>query len=517
MLDNAHSMKFFLPEVILSLGVLAILTADLFAKRPSRMRSFGIALASLLGAGIVTLVTMDGQRRGLFGGLIARDPFSDFFKLLFSATAIFVGIAATRARDAIEYRDVEDKDKESGEFYALLLSITIGMYLMAASTDLLMAFLSLEFVSIVSYIMAGFKRRDRRSSEAALKYVIYGSVAAGVMLYGMSLLYGMSGSTSMATIRAVAATTPATFTLITAVVLCLAGFGYKIAAVPFHMWCPDVYEGAPTPVTAFLAVGPKAAGFALLIRFFGDGSLGGAIPAVLHGEVLNVAPWPLMLALISAATMTLGNLAAIVQTNVKRMLAYSSIAHAGYLILGLCAESPEGEQAILIYLVTYLFMTLGAFLVLMALNDAGQGETIDDFKGIGFRARLPSLVLAVSLFSLTGLPPFAGFFGKLYLFAAVLQKGGSMLTALALIGILNSAISLYYYARLLRAMYFDKPVDGSEEPIKVAPVHAVSMSIMAVASLTLWMVWTPLVNFAHASLAQWVPHVVAPAVQAMLP
>ena len=236
------------------------------------------------------------------------------------------------------------------------------MMLMAAAVDLLTAYLSLETVSIMSYVLAGFRRRSRQSAEAALKYVIYGGVASGVMLYGMSLLYGLAGSTSFAAILHAAGTTTAPTTVLLAVVLCLAGFGYKVAAVPFHMWCPDVYEGAPTAVTAFLSVGPKAAGFALLIRF-----CAGALPAELGGAA---APWPLLFGLVAAATMTLGNLAALAQTNVKRLLAYSSIAHAGYLLLALVAGGRDGARAILLYLVAYLFMSLGAFAVVIAVAEA---------------------------------------------------------------------------------------------------------------------------------------------------
>ena len=508
-LDNFQSLKFFAPELILSVGVLAILVADLFARAPSRMRSAGITMGTLVAALVATLATMDGVSRGLFGGLIARDPFTDFFKILFIATTAFVGVAALRSHDAIEYRDGDYKDKESGEFYALMLTTTIGLFLMAAATDLLMAFLSLELVSILSYILAGFKRRDRKSSEASLKYVIYGGVASGVMLYGMSLLYGLAGSTNLSTIHAAVAASTSTLTLILAVTLCMAGFGYKVASVPFHMWCPDVYEGAPTPVTAFFAVGPKAAGFALLIRFFT-----GAIPEQIHTDLFASSPWPLILGLIAAATMTLGNLAAIGQSNLKRMLAYSSIAHAGYLMLGLCAWNQDGQRAILLYLVTYLFMNLGAFLVIMAMSDAGLGEEIADYKGLAVRAKFPAAVMAISLFSLTGLPPFAGFFGKFYLFAALLAKGGSMMVALALIGILNSAVSLYYYARILRAMYFEKPV--TDEPIHTAPIHAWNMGLMAAGTLGLWLAWTPLVNWVNVSLAQWYPKA-APLIAAALP
>jgi len=500
-LDNVASMKWFAPELILSVGVLAILIVDLIVGVPSRKRAGGITIAALAGAFAATVATMDGQSRGLFGGLIARDPFTDFFKLLFLATTAFVGVAAMRSRETIEYQPGEYQDRESGEFYALALTTTIGMMLMAAATDLLMAFLSLELVSILSYILSGFKRRDRKSSEASLKYVIYGGVASGVMLYGMSLLYGLAGATSLTTIRAAVAASPSTLTLVIAVVLCLAGFGYKVATVPFHMWCPDVYEGAPTPVTAFLSVGPKAAGFALLIRFFG-----GAIPEAINPDA-GPAPWPIILAVVAAATMTLGNLAAINQTNIKRLLAYSSIAHAGYLMLGLCAGNTDGQRAILLYLVTYLFMNLGAFLVVMGLTDAGLGEQIDDYRGLGVRAKFPAAVMTICLVSLTGLPPLAGFWGKFYLFAALIGKGGTLNATLALIALLNSAVSLYYYARVFKVMYFEKATN--EEPVKVAPIHGWNMGVMAAVTLALFLVWSPLVRFATASVAQWYPQAAA--------
>jgi NADH-quinone oxidoreductase subunit N len=380
---------------------------------------------------------------------------------------------------------------------------------MASSTDLLTAFLSLEMVSIMSYILAGFKRRDRRSSEASLKYVIYGGVASGVMLYGMSLLYGLAASTSLTAVRAAAAATPATATVVLAVILCMAGFGYKIASVPFHMWCPDVYEGAPTPVTAFLSVGPKAAGFALLIRFFS-----GAVPATVGSGLQTSSPWVLLLAVIACATMTLGNLTALVQTNLKRLFAYSSIAHAGYLLLGLCAGGDEGNRAILIYLVTYLFMNIGAFVVIMAISDAGLGETLDDYRGLGKRAPFAAFAMAVFLSSLTGLPPLAGFFGKFYLFYALLAKGGTLLVTVAVIGVLNSAVSLFYYARVFRAMYFESAVDESK--LAVPRVHAVTMALMAIPTVTLFLVaWAPLERWVNASLVQWLPAVGA--AQALVP
>jgi NADH-quinone oxidoreductase subunit N len=512
MLDNFQSLVYFLPETILTVAILAILTVDLLAGQPNLKRTAGLALAGLGASFIATVATMDGNARGLFGGLIARDPMSDFFKLFFLATTALIGVAAMRARDAVDYDGDKERDKESAEFYTLMLTTTIGMFLMASSTDLLVAFLSLETVSIMSYILSGFKRRDRRSSEASLKYVIYGGVASGVMLYGMSFLYGLAGSTSFTAVQVAATNTPATAMVVLAVVLCLAGFGYKIASVPFHMWCPDVYEGAPTPVTAFLSVGPKAAGFALLIRFF----VSGAIPATLGSGATQTSPWALLLGIIACATMTLGNLAALQQNNLKRMFAYSSIAHAGYLLLGLCALTPDGVRAILIYLLTYLFMNVGAFVVIMAMSDAGLGENVDDYQGLGRRAPWAAFAMAVFLSSLTGLPPLAGFFGKFYLFYALLAKGGTLLVTVAIIGVLNSAVSLFYYARVFRAMYFDAPT--SEAKLSLPRIHTVTMGLMAIPTVLLFLVaWTPVEHFINSSLLQWYPAVAAAAKTAALP
>jgi NADH-quinone oxidoreductase subunit N len=491
--DNAHSLLPFLPATIVAIAVVIILTADLVAGKPSNARATTLTLLGLAGAAWATIATADPQGRGLFFGLMARDPLADFFALYFLAANAFVAVAAWRADDAIG-RDGDG----AAELHALILTTTLGMILMASATDLLTAFLSLEMVSIMSYVLAGFRKRSRQSAEAALKYVIYGGVASGVMLYGMSLLYGLAGSTSFTAVRLACATTPSTGAVLLGVVFCLAGFGYKIAAVPFHMWCPDVYEGAPTPVSAFLSVGPKAAGFALLIRFFT-----GAVPTTLTGGAPG--PWPLLLGLMAAATMTLGNLAALQQLNLKRLLAYSSIAHAGYLLLGLIAGGADGTRAILLYLVTYLFMSLGAFVVIIAVEQAGIAPTIDGFSGLGRRAPWTAAAMAVFLFSLTGLPPLAGFFGKFYLFYALLARGGSFMVTLALVGILNSALSLYFYARVLKAMYFEPASDGNEQPLPIARVHGGLLAVLALPTLALFLCWSPLQRLVDASMSQWYP------------
>jgi len=492
MFSNLMSLQLFLPEMVLVAGIVLLLVLDLAFS----LRRGGAALVALaaLGAAAAMVPLTGGVNLELFNGLVVRDPFSDFFKVFFLLVTAVVVVVSTRSRDAIDYTG--GRDPEAAELFALLLALALGMSLMAATADLLMAYLSLEMVSLVSYVVVGFRKRDLASSEAALKYVIYGGVASGVMLFGLSLLYGLAGATSFAAVKAAllarggAAVLPVT---VLAVVCVLAGMGYKVAAVPFHMWCPDVYQGAPTPVTAFLSVGPKAAGFALLIRFF-FGSWG-AIP---DGTELLGAPWPVLIGIISVATMTLGNLSAILQNNIKRLLAYSSIAHAGYLLMALCVFSRDAEQAILFYLVAYLFMNLGAFIVVIGFAEAGVGETVESYQGLGTRAPLVAAMMGVFLFSLTGIPPMAGFVGKFYLFAAVLSRGGTFYWVLAIIGILNSAISLYYYARILKAMFFGKARDDT--PVAVAGVHRTAALLMAVPTILLGVYWAPLKEWIDAAM-----------------
>ncbi|HEY3354620.1 MAG TPA: NADH-quinone oxidoreductase subunit N [Polyangia bacterium] len=496
MLENVASLFSFWPENALVLGILGVIVLDLVTRGSRPRLMAGLAVATLVGVVVATAVTA-GRQRGLFGGLIARDPFGDFFKYLFALVSGIVGVIALKSKETV---DTTRKDPDAGEFYALVLGITLGMNLMAAATDMLMAYLSLELVSLLSYVLAGFRRRDRRSSEAALKYAIYGAVASGMMLYGMSLLYGLAGGTSLVAVRAAVATSAGAPVVILAIVLVMAGFGYKIASVPFHMWCPDVYEGAPTPVTAFLSVGPKAAGFALLIRFFF-----GVAPDLGPQGFADGSFFAAFLGAMAILTMTVGNLVAIAQTNLKRLLAYSSIAHAGYLLMGLTTGSGAGVQAIMFYLVAYLVMNLGAFFVVIAIAEAGLGETIDDYKGLGYRAPFAAIVMGVFLFSLTGMPPMAGFIGKFYLFAAVLERGGPFYVILAIVGVVNSAVSLYYYARVVKAMFLDQPVEGAAR-VTVAPLHTYTLGALAVLTLVLGLYWAPLIGFVGKSLAQWGGH-----------
>jgi len=383
-----------------------------------------------------------------------------------------------------------------GEYYGLLVSSTLGMYFMSSASNLLMAYLALEFVSLTSYALTGFLRHDRRSGEAALKYLIYGGVASGTMIYGMSWIFGLTGSMDFAHINAALMQSDANkLAVFIAVLLTLAGFGYKVAAVPFHMWVPDVYTGAPIPIAAFLSVGSKAAGFALLMRFF--------YPALSHlgadgtWQFLPGVDWPQLVLVLCMVTMTLGNLAALSQRNVKRLLAYSSIAHAGYMLMGFVVLSNEGLRAMMFYMVVYYLMNIGAFLVVMIVANSTGREDIEGYRGLAWRGgAAPAVALAVFLFSLTGLPPLAGFIGKFYLFAAVIRQ---QFYFLALVGVLNSVISLYYYARVVRTMFLDFP-EGDEAPVTVGLHNGSLMWGLCAATLVLGVYWSPVIGLAERSL-----------------
>ena len=524
-MDNVQSLKYFAPELALIAGVLLIIVWDLVAKGRSKIigivalsaaalcTSGGIGLANLLG---------DAQPETLFYGLLAHDRFSNLFRLLFAfITAVIVlfsipsdeiatatnpsfakGAAPDLEEDAPRDRSLLKFRRDPGEFFALLLVLTLGMNLMASSRNLLMIYLSLEIVSVISFVMAGLKFQDAKSSEAAMKYVVYGGVASGIMLYGMSWIFGITQSLYLGECaERIAALTVAQGKVPSVVfvgtVCMLAGFGYKISAAPFHMWTPDVYEGAPTPVTAFLSVGPKAAGFSVLIRFFWDALSAGDMPLIKGAPVET--PWPIIAGCLAMATMTVGNLSALGQNNVKRMLAYSSIAQAGYESSGFSGFSPQGVAGMVFYVVTYCFMNLGAFRVVAAVAEQNGGdESLDTFKGLGRKSPLIAVVMTIFLVSLTGLPPMAGFVGKFYIFSALVNAGGSWNWAIAVVGVLNSVISLFYYARVMRAMYLEKA--ESSEPTIVRRMFGAASVALAVPTLVLGIYWGPVYDFVLRSL-----------------
>ncbi len=485
-LGNLESLRYFLPELAVTAAILLLILVHVAGK--NRLSPLPAFLA-LVGAGAALLLaglTPPLPDRAIFEGMVAVDGFAVFFKVLTALATVVVVFMSMDSRELAE--------RSQAEYYIFLLCVLLGMFLLTAATDIVMLYIALELVSIPSYLLAGYLKGKRASTEASMKYVIYGATASGVMIYGFSLLYGMTGSTQIAEIGRLLSAGRGTLALLLSAVMVTVGFGYKIAAVPFHMWSPDVYEGAPTPVTAFLSVGPKAAGFAVLVRFFYTVF---ASPGAAAGSWTFFPPvdWPLMFAVLSAVTMTVGNFVAINQKNVKRMLAYSSIAHAGYMLMGFTLLTAVGLRAILFYLVVYLFMNLGAFYVVVLVANGTRSEEIADYSGLGTRAPLAAVSLAIFLFALTGIPPFSGFIGKVYLFAEVINRG---VYWLAVVAALNSVVSLYYYARIVKVMFLEEPREPSALP--VATVPAAVVVLLAVPTLVLGVYWEPVIRFAEASV-----------------
>jgi NADH-quinone oxidoreductase subunit N len=482
--SNVQGFSFFAPEMILTAAILVLLVLGLFlSSRRHRLLFTAVALAGLAGS-LLPLLVLPRPAPDLtyLSGIFAWDPLTCFFKPFFALAAAFTLLLIQRQR--------EIGDSEYNECTLLVLAATVGMMLLVAARDLLMIYVAFETMGILSYLLVGIKTKDIRSGEAGLKYVLYGAFTSGTMLFGFSLLFGLAGTTDLGDIGlqllAVSRQPLDRFVLVLVVLAFLVGLLFKTASFPFHFWCPDVYEGAPTPISAFLSVGPKAAGFALFIRLFYPlfttrGAAGYLALGGLH--------WPMLLAFVSAVTMTLGNLAALSQDNLKRLLAYSSIAHAGYLFMGMASLSSLGLRGVLFYLVVYLFMNLGAFAVVSIVAEAGGTEEIGSYRGLGSEAPLLCVAMAMFLFSLIGIPPFAGFVGKVYLFAAVIAKG---MYWLAVVAALNTVISLYYYLRIVRAMFLESGVRPTRLQISSGS-HAVLIALL-IPTVGLGVYWQPLAS-----------------------
>ena len=483
--SNIAGLKFIGPELILTATIIILLIVGVILPY-WRSRAVFTLLAILgLAGSLLPLWKLPMPQPNLtyLSGVLVWDWLTFFFKPFFVVAAGFVILLTQGSReiDNLEY----------SECMILVVAVTMGMMFLVATTDLLMIFLAFETMGILSYLLVGMKAGDVRSGEAALKYVLYGAFTSGTMLFGFSLLFGLAGTTDILEIgrQVVAASQNPQdkILLIVAVLFFLAGLLFKTASFPFHFWCPDVYEGAPTPITAFLSVGPKAAGFALFIRLFyplfTTSGQGGAY------ESIAGLDWPSILALVSALTMTLGNLAAIHQNNLKRLLAYSSIAHAGYLLMGIVALSDFGLRAVIFYLVVYLFMNLGAFAVVTLVATSGGSEEIDSYRGLGSKAPYLCVAMAVFLFSLIGLPPFAGFVGKVYLFAAIIYK---KIYWLAVVAALNTVVSLYYYLRVVKAMFLEKPTEAIQMQVPLGS-QALLLALL-VPTLGLGIYWQPLAS-----------------------
>ena len=495
-MDNISSLNYFIPELTLTLTILVLIVYDLFLKKEESNYTAYVAAAGLVFTLVTLLSSYSNVETSLFLGMIAHDPFSFFFKFLFVLTAFFTVVISSTS--------LEMKGKFHGEFNTFVLLITLGMFLLASAMNLLLVYIAFELVSVTSYIVSGYLKDSKRGSEAALKYVIYGGVSSGIMLYGFSLLYGLTGTLDISEIgRILSQNNSGDLTVLVSFLMILAGFGYKIASVPFHFWAPDVYEGSPTAFTAFLSVGPKAAGFALLIRFLNTAFVSQDNVNMASWGALEQLAWPEIMMWISAITMTLGNLVALKQDNVKRLLAYSSIAHAGYVLMGIVVLTQDGLFAMMFYLSAYYLMNLGAFFVVLNVADRFGSEEIDGYNGLVYKAPFLAVCMGIFMFSLAGIPPTVGFIGKFYLFAALI-KGGSAYYPLAIIGALNSVVSLYYYARVLRAMFVRGEAVDSEMPIIKTPVAVIGM--LAFPVLLLGLYWAPLSDFAHASLKLLIIH-----------
>ncbi|MDO8588302.1 MAG: NADH-quinone oxidoreductase subunit N [Armatimonadota bacterium] len=473
------------PQILLAVLALAVLVVGLFTDRnrksklehylpPDYLAVCGLVAVlawqssmlwrSLKAGEVVQAVKLFPTSPGdpLSPSLMVMDRFAMFFSLIAIGGSVLVGLLS------IDY--FRKRDFNRGEYYSLLIFATLAITLVAASTDLITIYLSLEFLSLCSYVLAAYLKGDRKSSEAGLKYFLFGAVASAVMLYGMSMLYGVTGSTALSAIFEGLRTAPGDLaaTAWLAVVLVLAGLGFKLALVPFHLWAPDTYEGAPTPITAFLSVCSKAAGFAVIVRVLDIG-----VPLPQNG--LGGVDWFSVVAALAAITMTLGNLVAISQRNIKRMLAYSSIAQVGYILIGLLAatKSSMGMPGLMIYVFGYLFMNLGAFTVVIGLSDKTGSDEIESYAGLMSRSPLYAVTLTLFLLSLAGIPPTVGFLGKFYVFGSAIEYGQKLWPLVAL-ALANSVISVYYYFNVVRQMFF-MPAASKD---RISPSSAIAVALL---------------------------------------
>ena len=489
-MTNLQSLEFFIPELILTITILAALITDLFVKK-SKTNMIGWVLGvGLVVVGLSVHNLSSVPPTTLFLDMIVIDPFSSFMKIVIILSTLLV-IVASWVNDELEkYR--------KGEYFTIMGIMVMGLFLMTSSVDIIMLYISIEVVSIMSFVLAAYLKLDTRSNEAGLKYVIYGAFSSGVMLFGLSIVYGLAGSTNYFAIQDTLSSLDgsANPALIMALLMIFAGFGYKISSVPFHFWTPDVYEGSPSTITAYLSVAPKAAGFAMIIRFFHQvfsDSIGLTSNAIGSTDL----PWPEIIGVLAVVTMTMGNLVAIQQKSIKRMLAYSSIAHAGYMMLALPVLSMEAVESVMIYLFIYVFMNLGAFFIVIFVKNKTGGESFEDFEGLGWKMPIVGAFMTLFMLSLTGLPPTAGFVGKLYIFKTLVGAGSEFLW-LVVAGGVNSVISLYYYFHVVKVMF----LGGKRSDVITYPPSIMFglMIFTAVPSLLLGLYWNPLASWVKDSL-----------------
>ncbi len=472
---NPTTILAILPEILLLALAGLILVVDLFARR----RASILGWLTALGLTITLVLTLLYARPNsgselIFGGMLRHDWISFVFAVVFQFAAAVTALLSTGVNE------VSDR----GEYFALLVVTALGMTMMAAAADLMMLFLAIETTSIPLYILAGFLKDDERSTESGMKYFLFGAVTSAVMLYGFSLLYGFTGETNLyALADGMAAGKISPLVIAAMAVLVLVGFGFKVSIVPFHFWSPDVYEGAPTPITAYISTASKSAGFAVLLRV-----MLAVFPAI-------AAEWTLLLAIMATATMTLGNLLALAQTNIKRMLAYSSIAHAGYAVIGLVALSSFGAASVVFYLAAYIVTNLAAFAVVILFARTAGSETIADYAGLSRRSPGLGLVLMVAFLSLGGMPPLAGFVAKFYVFAAAVESGWIWL---AFVGVLNAIIGLYYYLTVLKVVYLYRS-EEEDKPIAVPRTYALVLIVCVIAIIAIGAFSAPWLDWALTS------------------
>ncbi|MBV8049648.1 MAG: NADH-quinone oxidoreductase subunit N [Acidobacteriaceae bacterium] len=474
-----HALDYirFLPEIVLTIFGMVIMVVDPLLDEKSNQRPLGaIALAGSLAALASTLI--QAQYPGLaFWNMIQVDAFSVFFHFLITAVTAVVILTS--------YEYMEVQEIRAGEYYGLILFGAVGMCLMSSAVELVLVFIALEISSISTYVLAGFRRRAAISSEASVKYFLLGSFATAFFLYGVALMFGATGSTSIKDIGNVLSSQQVPVLAYIGVALMFVGLGFKVAAAPFHIWTPDVYEGAPAPVVAFMSTAPKAAVFAVLLRVMFEAHAPGRI-------------W--LIWVVAALSMTIGNLGALVQQNVKRLLAYSSIAHAGYLLVAIAALPSNGIPAAMFYTASYAAMNVGAFAVVSHLARAGERYVnVDDYSGLGARSPLLAATLTIFLLSLIGIPVTAGFFAKFYVFSAALQ---AKLVGLVIIGVINSAVASYYYLRVIVVMY----MRDAREAVPISPVPAglgLALAISVIATIYLGVLPGRVLDYAARTSAAW--------------
>jgi NADH-quinone oxidoreductase subunit N len=476
---NAADLIRFLPEIILTLVATLLMVLDPVIHRRSSSLFGALSLVALAGAAAAAVYAFVAQPGTAFGGMLSVDGFATFFRVL----VMMVGFLTILP----SFRFLTVQNAETGEFHALLLFSIVGQSIMASANDLIIIFIGLEISSIASYILAGYLRDDKRANEAALKYFLLGSFATAFFLYGVALIYGATGSINLTTVHGVLAgpNAPKELLIGFAAALMFVGLGFKVSASPFQVWAPDVYQGAPTPVSAFLSAGPKAAAFAIFLRIFMTAfeSIGPGWEPIIWGSAL--------------LSMTIGNFAALQQSNVKRLLAYSSIAHAGYVLVALTARRESGVAAAMFYLAAYAFMNIGAFAVVSHLSGKGeQYQSVDDFAGLAQKQPLTAAMLTIFLLSLIGVPLTGGFFGKFYIFKAALE---SHLVWLTVLGLLNSAVAAYYYLRILVMMYMHEPSEATTRVEPLSPGLRAALILPAIGTLFLGIFPNWVLDFAGRS------------------